>query len=381
MAAQQPGFLEACREGVMAARNAQCADNAGNFSHSAWSSWGRFTVLALNIPHRRVLDPLITPLERKLEEVDLVEAWAWWLCSQVGVNTETAWSYVCVANACHDRAFGVGFAGGMPLTRVRKMLDGYQRNLGLPITRRQRFGVRPRQLRDGIRATLHPARSAADANVAALMETGLVAVARCAELAATRAGMAFDRSRHPSRADVAFSYGADGQLSGCVLHIVNSKARGAKRLEKLPVHLPISGGFLSPGLALWYLMFVADPVPAAVAARTPLFRDPQSNRILQVSFVRTKLRACMTAIGRDGSKYGAHSLRIGGATALAFLQVPGDMIQAAGRWHSGAYMRYLRETRDNAVGTLTRLAGADTDDLEADFVAVDAHDLDEDDEA
>ena len=84
---------------------------------------------------------------------------------------------------------------------------------------------------------------------------------------------------------------------------------------------------------------------------------------------------------RDGSKYGAHSLRIGGATALAFLQVPGDMIQAAGRWHSGAYLRYLRETRDNAVGTLTRLAGADTDDLEADFVAVDAHDLDEDDEA
>ena len=31
---------------------------------------------------------------------------------------------------------------------------------------------------------------------------------------------------------------------------------------------------------------------------------------------------------------GAHSLRIGGATALAWLQVPGDMIQAAGRWHS-----------------------------------------------
>ena len=88
----------------------------------------------------------------------------------------------------------------------------------------------------------------------------------------------------------------------------------------------------------------------------------------------------MTAVGRDKTKYGAHSLRIGGATALAWLKVPGDMIQAAGRWHSGAYLRYLRETRDNAVGMLTRLAGADTDDLEADFVAVDAHDFDEEDE-
>ena len=63
----------------------------------------------------------------------------------------------------------------------------------------------------------------------------------------------------------------------------------------------------------------------------------------------------------------------------AWLKVPGDMIQAAGRWHSGAYLRYLRETRDNAVGMLTQLAGADTDDLEADFVAVDAHDFNEED--
>ena len=40
-----------------------------------------------------------------------------------------------------------------------------------------------------------------------------------------------------------------------------------------------------------------------------------------------------------------------------------------------------RSSRSKTVGSATRLAGADTDDLEADFVAVDAHDLDEDDEA
>ena len=79
--------------------------------------------------------------------------------------------------------------------------------------------------------------------------------------------------------------------------------------------------------------------------------------------------------------YGAHSLRIGGATALAFLRIPGDQIQAAGRWHSGAYLRYLRQTRGRALMNLTLVAGADTDDMEADFVDIDAHGYNGDDDA
>jgi hypothetical protein len=87
-----------------------------------------------------------------------------------------------------------------------------------------------------------------------------------------------------------------------------------------------------------------------------------------------------TAIGRDATVYGAHSLRIGGATALAFLHIPGDQIQAAGRWHSGAYLRYLRQTRGSALRNLTLVASAETDDMEADFVDIDAHGFDEDDD-
>jgi len=88
----------------------------------------------------------------------------------------------------------------------------------------------------------------------------------------------------------------------------------------------------------------------------------------------------MAAIGRDATVYGAHSLRIGGATALAWLQVAGDDIQAAGRWHSGAYLRYLRDRRAEALGHLEMICGAETDDFEADFVDVDAHGFDADDE-
>lgn len=216
--------------------------------------------------------------------------------------------------------------------------------------------------------------------LAAALECTLVAIARAGEMCSTRANLAFTRSRHPSRADVRFEFDAAGLPVSCTIWIINSKARGAERLRKLPVPLPMAGRYLSPGLALYYLLHVIDPTPSFMAASIPLFRDPRTGRILTVTYIRSSLRSCMTAIGRDATVYGAHSLRIGGATALAFLHIPGDQIQAAGRWHSGAYLRYLRQTRGSALRNLTLVASAETDDMEADFVDIDAHGFDEDDD-
>ena len=103
MAIRQPGFLEAYRAGAQAARDASCADGAGNDTHTAINHWHRFTVLGLGVDMRRPLDTTES-LARKLAEVDLVEAYAWWLVTQVGVNWETAWSYVGTLNAWHERA-------------------------------------------------------------------------------------------------------------------------------------------------------------------------------------------------------------------------------------------------------------------------------------
>ena len=162
--------------------------------------------------------------------------------------------------------------------------------------------------------------------------------------------------------------------------MINSKARGSEAMRKLPVHLPMAGKYLSPGMALYYLTEVIDSVPAISRSTTPLFRNPATGRILTVAFIRARLRSIMTSIGRDGSLYGAHSLRIAGATALAFLQVPGEQIQAAGRWHSGAYLRYLRERGSEALDQLSRVASADVDDFEADFLDVDCQGFDADDD-
>ena len=146
MAAAQPGFVDAARAGINKAREACCADGAGNSTHPAVQSWGRFTMVGLKVNMLRALDPLQTTLERKLVEIDLVECWAWWLVTQQGVNTETAWQYVSTVNAWHDRSQGIGFAGGMDLKRVKNMLTGLQRLSGLPITRRKRIDCRPAHL-------------------------------------------------------------------------------------------------------------------------------------------------------------------------------------------------------------------------------------------
>jgi hypothetical protein len=102
---------------------------------------------------------------------------------------------------------------------------------------------------------------------------------------------------------------------------------------------------------------------------------------LTVDAVRAKLRACMAGIGLDGRVYGARSLRIGGATALSALRAGPATIQRMGRWRSDAYLRYLRDQRPEVMGFATAVAGADVDDFEADFVAVDDFEFYEEDEA
>ena len=123
--------------------------------------------------------------------------------------------------------------------------------------------------------------------------------------------------RHPTRKDVAFHRRADGSIEYATVMAVNSKARGVEALRKLPFRLPFRGRFLSPGYMLWFLTEVLDPVPEAERASTPLFRHPKSNEAITVTEVRNELRRAMTAVGLDASWYGAHSLRIGAATALA----------------------------------------------------------------
>ena len=386
IAVAQPGFVEAYRAGAKRAHDATVKDGVGNNTHSAVQHWGRLLVMGLKIPMLRPLDSMTTPLARKLAEVDLVEMYAWWLVTQLGTcNTETAWNYVSIVNAWHFRATGTYLAAGMDLQRVKNMLSGLQRLTGQPVPRKRRIGVRAQHLSAGMAATYRQSTdqsiSARDANFEAALSSGFCALARACEVASGLPRGEFDPGRHPTRADVQFSC-RNGVPVKCAIWIVNSKAKGAEARRKVQVLLPMQRGkHLSPGWKLWELTRIVDKVPEHLAGITPLFRDPTKghNAPITVKAVREELRLLMRAIGLDGSLYGAHSLRIGGATALAAMGASPEVIKAHGRWRSDAYLRYVRERQAECIQYREGICSFDVDDIEADHLDFEADQLDEDD--
>ena len=376
--ATQPEFFAACNAGIEAARRAQCADGSGNTNSSAVRSWGRFTVYGLHSHMMRTDVKPDSPWTQRMAEINIVESWAWWLVTQVGVTPATAKDYMHTANAWHERFVGYGLGAGLPLTRVSRMLDGLARLQGVPPPKRFRIGVRPKHLRQAIDAGLDT-RDSLNANYATAFEVCLVAIARAGEIASGLPHGTFDVTRHPTRADLTFQFDNTGSPISATIMIVNSKARGIEARRKLPVVLPMRGEYLSPGHMLWTLDRVTDPVPSSARNTTPLFRDPATNKILTVDGLRSSLRTILSNIGRDGSAYGAHSLRIGGATAMAFCQASAEVIKDVGRWNSDAYLRYIRECRGEHMSYMTRICSADVDDMEADHLDLDARDLDDSD--
>ena len=65
----------------------------------------------------------------------------------------------------------------------------------------------------------------------------------------------------------------------------------------------------------------------------------------------------MAACGLDPARFGAHSLRIGGATAALAAGLSPAAIRAAGRWGSDIWAVYTRNTRETAF-SLSSVVGS-----------------------
>ena len=66
----------------------------------------------------------------------------------------------------------------------------------------------------------------------------------------------------------------------------------------------------------------------------------------------------MAAAGQDPARYGAHSLRIGGATAALAAGVPPALIRVMGRWSSDIYEIYTRMSVEAALGVGAAIGSA-----------------------
>ena len=83
--------------------------------------------------------------------------------------------------------------------------------------------------------------------------------------------------------------------------------------------------------------------------------------------LRDEVKAIMAALGLDPSLYGAHSLRIGGATAALAAGVPPSLIRLMGRWSSDVYLIYCRMSEEAALGVGQSIAAATVHSVEEGF--------------
>ena len=86
-----------------------------------------------------------------------------------------------------------------------------------------------------------------------------------------------------------------------------------------------------------------------------------------VAQVRDMVKSCMEAAGQPPERYGAHSLRIGGATAALAAGVSPQLIRLMGRWSSDIYELYCRQSRESALDVGRAIASAVVTSMEQGF--------------
>ena len=144
---------------------------------------------------------------------------------------------------------------------------------------------------------------------AAATATGFCGLMRGAEFA-LQDGRRFDSSKQLTRADVSFYTAADGSLY--MVLMMRPAQKGPGQTKTVPLLIAAGGSLLDP-VRLIQRMLALDPVPASEAASTPLFR--RLGRCITVREIRGMVQRLMACLGLDPRRFGAHSLRIGGATA------------------------------------------------------------------
>lgn len=343
----------------------------------------RFTMRGLHTSAVRFMDPT-SPIAERLKEEELAMRFAHYLVNEVGVAPDTAKKYISTVQTWHARKTGVSLGGNLHFHRLPKLLLGYE-NLAALLPRKPkmvRHGVRPQWLaraleykRERMLSSIQISIGLLEAkfeNIAACTECAFAGLLRGGELTSTD----FNRYRDVSRADVKFIHkGPKGPYA--IIRTRNSKAKGSKRWDKIQVYLPSGGKYIDPYRALVRL-FEMDPVEEKDMATTPLFRDPATRKAVTIVQLRNNVKDLMVSIGLDGTKYGAHSLRIGGATALYALGIDALTIKTLGRWSSEAYQLYIRQCASKAFTAAKSACSERVDDLaqEACFIDDDQYDSD-----
>ena len=77
----------------------------------------------------------------------------------------------------------------------------------------------------------------------------------------------------------------------------------------------------------------------------PFFINTSKTPVTKPWFV-SQIRSILNVIGLPQGDFAGHSFRIGAATTAALQGVEDSMIQTLGRWHSAAFLQYIRTPKE-----------------------------------
>ena len=83
--------------------------------------------------------------------------------------------------------------------------------------------------------------------------------------------------------------------------------------------------------------------------------------------IRDLVQSLMVAIGEEPAEFGAHSLRIGGATALFAAGADPIHIKTMGRWSSDCWRLYVRACFEQTVQWTRRLGSQQVHDVQGSY--------------
>ena len=337
-------------------------DGKGGDSATAVKWWRGFLLNAMGESEPgRVLD-VHAPLQAKLDEELLIMEYATWLVQVRRVTPATARAYVSTVQCWHERRYGVRLAGNLVLGRLPAMLKGMENAAGGKQPRRKRRGVTPGKLAESMAKCIGGG-SMAEANWRAALQVGFCGLLRGKELGKGDAKRS-DLSKELTRADVSFEVRGGKRCASLTMRPCEKGKMGMQG-KTVKVWLAGGGSHLDPVAALEEL-FRVDAVPREEWASTPLFREADGNAFT-TRRVRAVVRGLMECGGEPPLEFGAHSLRIGGATAALAAGVPPHYIKAMGRWCSEIYEIYCRVSDAAVVRFGTAIASMDYEDFENEF--------------
>ena len=306
--------------------------------------------------------PSGSPLEDQLEAEQMFMDFVLWLalCRPSGrpVSARSIAKYASEVRAWHLRTQRTHICGDLDLGQIRDLLRGIARIQPQPAGMR-RWGVRTQDLAAAIDRHIDHS-TVEGAMWAAALATAFCGLLRGAEFS-LQDGEEFVPLRCLTRADVSFRTAVDGTVYMVLL--MRPAKRHPGQAKNVPILIAAGGSLLDP-VRLMQRYFAMDPVSPEDAATTPLFRRRATGSAIRVREVRSVVQRLMAALGLDARRFGAHSLRIGGATAALAAGLTPAAIRAAGRWSSDVYQIYCRVSRQSAATVASLVGSTPFEDLE-----------------